>query len=52
MCVSEHVSAGACGGQKGALDHVAVVTSVSALHDMAVGIEFQSSERTELALSY
>lgn len=52
MCVSEHVSAGACGGQKGALDHVAGVTGVCVLHDMAVGIEFRSSERTKLALNY
>lgn len=52
MCVSVHMSAGACGDQKWALDHVAGVTGVCELHGMAVGIKFQSSERTELALSY
>lgn len=52
MCVYVHMSAGACGGQKGALDHVAGVTGVCELHGMAAGIKFQFSERTVLALSY
>lgn len=36
MCVSVHMSVGTCGGQNGALDHVAGVTDVCVLHGMAV----------------